>query len=417
MKKVNSLIQTYVGPNLPVQHIFVPSASRPKELLPCARMYYRKWLVHPFRRHATHFYSKQLSRGGCDIIGITGSAGKTTTKEMLASILSQRFKTAWSPGNIDPVYNIPTTVLGTKKDVQKLILEMGIEFPGEMDFYTWLARPRIGIVTTVYWTHTEFLGSLENVIKEKAKMIQSLPADGIAILNADDSNVRGMAKLTRARVVWYSTGKEAEVMAKNVRIAKDFKTGFTLVYKGNETRIRLPLTGEHFVSLALAASAVALESGMSLLEIKRGLEKMSNEPHRMSPITKKGVLIIDDTYNANPLATIEALKVLSIVGKGKRKVFALGDMKELGVYEEKGHREVGAFAAKVGVEVLLGLGGLTKNTIEEFKKKTGSEKQAVYCEDKAMLVKNLKKLLEKGDVLLIKGSRSMGMEEVVSRLK
>ncbi len=410
-------VQTWVGENLPAQHIFIQSENKPKELNKVVRLYFRKWFVHPLKRHLTHYRSAYLSKSGTTIIGITGSAGKTTTKEMLAAILSQKFKTEYSKANIDPVYNIPETVLHTPKNTEKLILEMGIEFPGELDFYTWLAKPNIGIVTAVDWTHTEFFGDVEGVLKEKQKLITSLPKSGYAILNYDDVRVRSIAKKTKANVMFFGSSPKCDVQFSNITLTKDFKTEFILHYKKESIKIKLPLLGYHFASLASASAAVGILSQMSLSEIKKGLESMQNEPHRMQPIKlKNNSILLDDTYNANPFATKGALKILNGVSGKRRKVFVFGEMKELGRYSIKGHSEIGKKLVECGVAELLTLGELTRYTIETAIKNGLSQKNTYYAFDKKDLLKEIKKRIKRGDVILIKASRSMGLEEIVDAL-
>ncbi|MEK7497668.1 MAG: UDP-N-acetylmuramoyl-tripeptide--D-alanyl-D-alanine ligase [Patescibacteria group bacterium] len=413
---VSPLVQNWVGPHLPQEHIFVPPEKKPTNANDVARLYFRKWLIHPLKRHLTHSYSEALAAIGCEIIGITGSAGKTTVKELIASVLSQKFNTVYTPANIDPIYNIPTTVLKTPLNTQKLILEMGIEYPGEMDFYLWLAKPKTGVVTTIYYTHTQFLGSLDNVKREKGKLIESLPKNGYAILNYDDRNVRDLAKVTDAEVVWYGTDSKADIRATDIEFTDDLKTKFILKLGSEAEEITLNLFGQQFVPLALAAAAVGHLDGIEIKKIKHGLEKVGRQPHRMIPIKlENGTTIIDDSYNANPLATKEALRVLGNIGKGRRKIFIFAEMKELGQYEEKSHREVGAFAAETGVNITFGLGELTRFTLKEIDKRRRGSK-TIFSESKKELIELVKKTVRPGDVILVKGSRSMAMEEVVDCL-
>jgi len=354
--EVSPLIQAWVGPHLPVEHVFIDPNKRPQGVLANAKLDAKKWLVHPVRRHLTHAYSELLSAQGTEIIGITGSAGKTTTKELVKSVLSQDFSTVWSKGNIDPIYNIPETVLHTPLGTEKLVMEMGIEFPGEMDFYLWLAQPKTGIVTTIYWTHTQLLGNVENVAKEKGRLVESLPKDGYAILNHDDPNVRELANRTKAKIVWYGTDddKNLDIKGENIQISDDFKTNFDLKIGDEEIGVSLSILGQQFVNLALAAAAVGHINGISLKDIKKGLEKVKPMEYRMNPRRlENGTIVIDDSFNANPLAVKESIRLVSKLGKGRRKILVLGEMKELGKFEEKGHREVGTVAAESEMDTLL----------------------------------------------------------------
>lgn len=413
-----TLIRWWVTPKLPREHIFISLEKRPEGFFEIIKVYFLRWIAHPIKRRIARYYLILLKKFfDITVIAVTGSAGKTTTKEMIASILSQRFKTVWTKGNIDPIYGIPDALLRTRLGTRRLVLEMGIEYPGEMDFYLWLAQPQTGVVTTIYWTHTEFLESLKNVVYEKGKLVELLSKDGYAVLNYDDPRVRSLAERTKAKVIWYGASKRAYVRAENIKFTKDLKTSFKLRIGEETDEVTLQLLGQQFVTLALAAAAVGLVNGLSTKDIKRGLEKVETQPHRMVPI-KLGdrTLIIDDTYNANPLGTIEAIKVLSEVGKGKRKILVLGEMKELGKFEKKGHREVGAFAAERKIDMILGLGELTKFTLDEAAKKGANKENLVFFHDKKQLISYLKGEIKQGDVILVKGSRSMAMEEVVDSL-
>ncbi len=397
-----SLINLLTRSNLPSEHIHNDFGSLVKQ---------------PIKRHLAHWYSKYLITQGCDVVGITGSAGKTTTKEMLASVLSQEFKTKWTKENIDPVYNIPNTILTTSPSTEKLILEMGIEYPGEMEFYLWLAKPNIGICTSIYWTHTQFFGDMEGVYSEKSKLISSLPKNGFAILNKDDKTVVRMANLTKAKVIWYSTKTNADLMAENIVITDELKTRFHLRIGKKFTIVELPIMGEQFASLALAAAAVGNVSGLSIEDIKVGLEKFSPPPHRMVPIIlQKNILMIDDSYNANPLATKKAVKVVSNLFPKRRKIFVLAEMKELGNYEKLGHEEVGRAILSSKFDYVIGLGRALTHTLEVAKKGGMLPSHLFHAKDQSEILTILEKLVKPNDVLLIKGSRSMKMEDLVQKI-
>lgn len=421
-KEVPRFIQDWVGPHLPKEHIYVDKANLPEDLIGKSRLYSRKWLIHPIRRHLTHLYSEVLESRGTDVIGITGSAGKTTTKDMVGAVLSQKFRTVWSEGNIDPIYNIPQAVLHTPVGTQKLVLEMGIEYPGEMDFYVWLARPTTGVVTTIYWTHTQFLHDIEGVKKQKGTLIESLPKNGYAVLNYDDPNVRAIADRTRAKVLWYGkTNKNnpgLEVSASDIDITDDLRTKFVLVTRVGSTEVSLHPLGKHFVSLALAAAAIGVVNNVPLSAIKKGLESVKPLNHRMKPFrSKDGTLIIDDTFNANPLAVSEAIKFMHDFDTKGRKILVLGEMKELGKYERSAHAEVGRLAAGEGIDILLTLGELTKYSVAAARRGGMLKQNALEAYDKAELAKLLQQIIKPGDLVLVKGSRSMKMEEVVNAVK
>jgi UDP-N-acetylmuramoyl-tripeptide--D-alanyl-D-alanine ligase len=418
MTNINPIIQWWVTPKLPREHIFIIPEKRPKGLHGIFRVYSRKWLFHPIKRRVAKYYLLLLQRFfGLTVIGITGSAGKTSTKDMVASVLSQAGETISSYRNIDPVYNIPTTILKCRLKTRYLVLEMGIEFPGEMDFYLWLAQPSMGAMANIYWTHTEFLGSLDDVIKEKGRLTESLPRKGFAILNIDDPQVRKLKGITKAKIIWYGLNPKAQIKGRNISITKDFKTKFTLEIENEKQEVKLSLLGQHFVSLALAAASVGQINGMDIKLIKKGLEKVRPQPHRMIPLKlKDGTILIDDSYNANPIAVMEAIRLMSNIGKKRRKILILGEMKELGRYEEKGHREVGKFAVEKDINLIITLGSATRFTVDEALKRGIKKNNTFVAEDKKELLMKVKSVIKPEDIILVKGSRSLAMEEIVEEL-
>ncbi len=417
-KKVNQIVQWWVTPKLPREHIFIAPEKRPKGLYKIFRVYSRKWLFHPVKRRVAKYYLAFLQKYfGLIVMGIAGSVGKTSTKEMVASVLDQAGETVSSYKNIDPIYNIPTIIFKCRPKTKYLVLEMGIEFPSEMDFYLWLAQPNMGIMTPIYWTHTEFLGSLDDVVKEKGKLIKSLPKKGFAILNIDDPQVRKLKGITKAKIVWYGLSPKAQIKGRNISFTENFKTKFTLEIEDEKQEVELSLLGQHFVSLALAAAAVGHINGMDIKSIKKGLEKASPQPHRMIPLRlKNGTILIDDSYNANPIAVIEAIRLVSSIGKKRRKILVLGEMKELGRYEEKGHREVGKFAVEKRIDFIITLGPVTRFTIDEALKRGIKKNSTFIAEDKKELLTKVKSVIKPEDIILVKGSRSLAMEEIVEEL-
>lgn len=405
MTKLDSVKQYWVGPHLPLENL--PANSSP----------FNQWLKQPIKRHTAHLYVRLLTALGCELIGITGSVGKTTTKEMLASILSQKFRTNYTTENINPVFNIPNTILKTAPWTQKLILEMGVEYPGDMDYYLWLNKPSIGICTSVNWTHTEFFGDINGVASEKAKLITSLPKSGLAVLNKDDNNVADMAKTTKAKVVWCSTKQTADIQAANIEYTDNFRTTFTLIVGQETTNVSLPILGHQFVILALCASAVGCKFGIPLADIAKGLADFNPPPHRMVPHRlKSGRILIDDTYNANPLAVIEAIKLVSDIGHNRRKILVLATMQELGDYEESGHWEVGEYAARLGIDYIVSIGDPTTHTLDAARSHGMANNQTYLASSNKVVIEKIKEISRSQDIILVKGSRSMHMDEVVKEV-
>lgn len=350
-------------------------------------------------------------------IGISGSVGKTTTKDVCLSVLSEKFKTIASKENIDPIFNIPDTILKIRPNIEKVILEMGIEYPGEMDFYLSLTGPATGIITRISPAHTQFLGSVDEITKEKGKLIRQLPKSGYAILNWDDLNARKLAKETNAEVIFYGTDpKNCHIWASNIRV-EDGRTRFEINYGVERADVTFGLLGRHFAYPALAAAALGISCGINLISIKRGLEKVKPAPHRLQLLEgQNGSYIIDDTYNSSPVAVEEALNVLNEL-PARRRMVVLGEMRELGVYSEQLHREVARKIYKEKVDFVI-LGGGDARFIGDELIKLGflPEKIEVNLSN-SQIVPKILRTMGKGDLILVKGSRSIKLDEVVARIK
>lgn len=377
-----------------------------------------------FYKKPFHFLRQFLARlylkffPNIQVIAVTGSVGKTTTKETIAQVLEEKFKVLKTEGNLDPIFNIPITILKLKLGVQKLVLEMGVEYPHDMDFYLSLVKPNIAVVTKIYYTHTQFLGDIEGVIVEKSKMLVALPKNGFAVLNWDDENVRKMAKATRAQIFWYgSSSKNCHLWTSGIKFLGTEGMQFKLNTKDQSIDINFPLVGEFNIISALAAASVGIICGMNFLEIKTGLEKLKPTPHRMNVFKGSNQsLILDDTYNANPLAVCAALETLKKIIPGGRKIAVLGPMLELGNFEEKGHREVGKKAAQEKIDILILYGEQTKYIADEAKK-FGFHGQNIFeTQEKDQIVEKIKELAGPGGVILIKASHKFKFEEIVEKL-
>lgn len=348
------------------------------------------------------------------MVGVTGSAGKTSTKEMLYSILKQKGETERSLANIDPTFNIPTTILGCKPSTKYLVLEMGVEFPEEMDFYLWLAKPHIGIVTNIYQTHTLFFKSPGGVAKEKGRLIKNLNRGDIAVLNKNNPHTKQLGKETKAKIVWF--GGKSYVRAGSISISEDLKSIYRLKIGDLSEKITLPVLGEQFIENSLAAAAAAHSLGANLTQIKFGLESFTPQEHRMTPIRlKNGALVLDDSYNNNPSAAKKAIETLKrVAGKGKT-VVVIGDMLELGKEENKRHKELGKFIAQSGINYLIGVGPLSRYLTQEASKIMG-DKRVWWVENSEKVPPLLKPLLKKQTIALVKASRSIGLDRVVKAL-
>ncbi|KKQ75618.1 MAG: UDP-N-acetylmuramoyl-tripeptide-D-alanyl-D-alanine ligase [Candidatus Woesebacteria bacterium GW2011_GWB1_38_5b] len=368
--------------------------------------FFKKYIYHPVKNLVAKYYLHLLQKlFGLKVIAITGSAGKTTTKEMISSILKLQGKVISSFANIDPVYNIPTTILKCRPDTKFLVLEMGVEFPGELDFYLWLAHPNIAVITNVYPTHLLFFKSVEGVYKEKSKIIRRLDSDGFAILPAESEFYRKLVSLNKAKDI--SFGKNGFVNSQNLKINKDFKSEFILYIGKENIKVTLSVIGEQFVHNALSAAAAAHALGISIINVKKGLESFSPAEHRMKVIKhKSGAIIIDDAYNNNPEAAKEAIKVFSQIAKSNKKIIVFGDMLELGPDEDKYHQEIAKLISKLSIDKFIGVGKATQKM--KITKEWFERPEDVY--------KSLRPMLKKNTYVLVKGSRSIGLEKLIERL-
>jgi len=360
-----------------------------------------------------YFWRRKLT---VRVIGITGSVGKSTTKELVAEVLDQRYRTLKNPGNLNNEIGLPLTVLGLSEGHEIAVLEMGFYVPGEIAFLCDLALPQVGVITNVGTVHAERAGSQEAIARGKAELIQALPPspEGVAILNYDDPLVREMAKQTQARTFFYGLDPKADIWADEVDgLGLD---GIRLrLHYGTETiHLRVPLIGRHSVHTVLRAAAVGLVEGLTWHEIVSGLRSSRSQLRLVAVRTKSGALVLDDTYNASPESTIAALNLLEELDG--RRIAVLGDMLELGQYERRGHEMVGARAAEV-VDELITVGERGRIIATAALQAGLKETAIIEIEDSEQAAQFLVDRLSEQEVVLIKGSRGMQMDRIVSALE
>ncbi len=351
--------------------------------------------------------------------GITGSVGKSTTKETLANVLATRYMTLRSEGNQNNEIGLPLTLLRLRREHERAVLEMGMYALGEIRQLCEWARPRVGVVTNVGPVHLERLGAIERIAQAKSELPLALPPaedGGVAILNRDDPLVWAMAGITRARVFSYGLHPEADLWADEIESGGLEGIHFRCHQAGQVYHIHLPLLGRHSVHTALRAAAAGLVDGLSWDEIVHGLQDVRGQLRLMVVPGLRETTIIDDTYNASPDSTLAALNLLrDIANSSHRAIAVLGDMYELGAYEQAGHRLVGGRAAQV-VDKLITVGRLARWIAEEALA-SGMKTAEVYpVETNTDAIGILQGLMRPGDVLLIKGSRVAGMETIVDAL-
>lgn len=341
------------------------------------------------------------------VIGITGSCGKTTTKTMVANILNQRASTLVNQSSFNNNIGVPLTLLRLQPEHQYAVVEMGTNHPGEIRYLTEIARPTVAMINNIAPAHLEGFGTVKGVATAKSEIFEGLSGEGVAIINADDSFADFISKQSEPhRQLRFGVQKKADIFARNVLLDTDGHPSFTLCTPKGEVEIQLPLVGEHNVMNALGAAACAFAINFDLKEIQAGLNTVPQVTMRL--VQHKGLkqsLVIDDTYNANPLSFDAALRVL-VHHKGKT-ILVIGDMGELGDSVEQYHRELGSKAYNLGVDYLLSVGNYSQLAAQAF-----GENGACYPNHKTLIV-DLMKHLGPEVTVLVKGSRKAQMENVV----
>jgi UDP-N-acetylmuramoyl-tripeptide--D-alanyl-D-alanine ligase len=378
-----------------------PASPRPVLLV--------KDTVEALQAAARHRRSSSSAR----VVGVTGSNGKTTTKEMIAQVLAAGGKSVYStPGNFNSRIGLPIALWSLELRHTHAVFEMGASAKGHIAALAALARPHVGVLTHIGRAHIETFGSREGVAEAKWELVASLPPEGLAVLNADDPFLMARRPRARARVVTYGLTPGAEVRAEDV--AQDPAASFTLVAGGKKVPVRLPVPGTFNVSNALAAAAVALNEGLSLEDIVRGLAGFRAPAQRMQERRGKGgSLFLVDAYNANPDSMKASLESFAAAYPRLRRVAVLGGMRELGDTSAAEHRALGALAAGAGLDKLFFLGPEGAEVAAGW---TGSKAGLTLAADKPALRSLLEKELLPNTVFLFKASRGVGMEDVYELL-
>jgi UDP-N-acetylmuramoyl-tripeptide--D-alanyl-D-alanine ligase len=359
------------------------------------------------------FWRRQLT---LRVIAVTGSVGKSTTKELIGEVLSRRYRTLKNIGNLNNEIGLPLSVLRLSRGHERAVLEMGFYVPGEIRLLCNIALPQVGVVTNIGTVHAERAGSIEVIAQGKAELVEALPPgpEGVAVLNYDDPLVRSMAGKTLARIVYYGLDSQADLWADSIEGLGLEGIRFNLHYRNEVVNLRVPLIGRHSVHTALRAAAVGLAEGLSWQDITAGLRAGQAQLRLVAVNTPGGALLLDDTYNASPESTLAALNLLHEM-EG-RKVAVLGDMLELGPYERQGHEMVGIRAVEVAKELVLV--GERARIIAESAQQAGMRPSAIHWFEGTDAAANyLTSRLGPGDVVLVKGSRGMHMERIVAALE
>lgn len=353
------------------------------------------------------FYRAGLS---IPIVGITGSVGKTSTKEFIAGVLETKYKVLKTQGNYNNELGVPLTLLRIREEHEAAVIEMGINHFGEMHRLSRMAAPNIAVLTNIGDCHLEALGSREGILKAKSEIFDFLQEDGTVILNGDDDMLATIQEINRKRPLTFGKNKNNDCYATGICMNGLFGTNAKIHLRSGSFSVEIPLPGEHMVYNALAAAAVGEALGLSPKEIAAGILAVKPTAGRSNLLQCGDKVIIDDCYNANPLSMCAALDLLAQV-EG-RKVAILGDMFELGNDEAKLHGDVGRYAAKLSIDEIICVGKLSANMAREAESAGGKSKIRYYAE-KETLLRELGDIIKTGDTVLVKASHSMGFAEVV----
>ena len=357
------------------------------------------------------FYLEQLD---IPVVGITGSVGKTSTKEMIASVLAQKYHVHKTLGNFNNEWGLPITIFDMPEDTEVAVLEMGVNHFGEMRRLSSVASPDICVITNIGIAHLEFFKTREGILQEKSQMIQDMKNGGSIILNGDDDLLSKMSPVKGVTPVFFGMGDNCAFRADNIEPQGLRGTSCTITLKdGSSFDCLVPVPGIHMVSNAVAGAAVGYTLGLTADEIKAGIESLPSIPGRNHIIETDHMIILDDCYNANPISMKASIDVLNMaIG---RKVAVLGNMGELGDTAEALHAEVGTYAAEQNVDLVCGIGDLTRSLVEEASK--GANTEALWFADNESFIQAIPDIIKDGDNVLVKASHGMNFPQIVHALE
>jgi UDP-N-acetylmuramoyl-tripeptide--D-alanyl-D-alanine ligase len=354
---------------------------------------------------------------GIPVVALTGSNGKTTTKEMMAACLETTFPILKTKGNLNNLIGVPLTLLTLTEKERVVVLEMGMNVPGEIRRLTEIVEPDVGLITNIQKVHLEGIGSLERLKEEKGELFRRMRRDGTILVNQDDPRVVDLASDYPGQKITFGIEHPAEVMAKEIRLGGAEGTFFTLILEGEAMEIHLRLLGRHFIPNALSAIAAACLFGVEVKQVKEALENFQSIPMRMEIVPLKGgKTLINDAYNANPHSMELALETL-VEAKGEgRAIAVLGDMLELGNFTKEAHEQLGEKVSELSIDFLLALGEEAPIVVESAIRHGLPMERARVVESHSEAISILKQMIQNGDWILVKGSRRMAMEKIVEGL-
>lgn len=344
------------------------------------------------------------AKWGGQVIGVTGSAGKTTTKDIIAEMMNEVFPTTKNEGNLNNHVGLPLSLLRLDETARFAVMEMGMNHAGEIRRLAEIARPRIGVVTNVGWAHIEAFDSIEGIAAAKRELIDSLPSDGTAVLNADDPRVASFRNSFPGRSILYGQAPEADVRAEEVEHRLD-----GVRFRVGDVRFESPLTGRHNVLNILAGLAVARAEGIEASRLTGRVRNLKPGKMRGERIEHQGILIYNDCYNSNPDAVRAMVDVLRDT-PARRRIAVLGEMLELGRWAEPLHRNVGVYVAERGIHVLIGIRGAARQMVDAAKLAGLGADAAFFLDDPREAGRLARSLAQPGDAILFKGSRGVRVE-------
>jgi UDP-N-acetylmuramoyl-tripeptide--D-alanyl-D-alanine ligase len=345
-------------------------------------------------------------------IGVTGSSGKTSTKELIAAVLRGRFKTKATEGNLNNHIGVPLTLIRLDEEDEFGVIEMGMNHPGEIAPLVKMAAPEIGVISSIGPAHIEFFADQAGIAFEKAELIAALPPEGLAVLNGEDEWSRRIVNRTRARVAWVGKCTDSTWWAEDIQMGVD-ALSFKLRHNGSAAMVKLPVVNRVMVNNALLAAAVGRECGLTIHEIARGLESVKLPGARMQVVKAHGVWIINDSYNANPDSMKAALNALKEFPGASRRLAVLGSMGELGQHATELHRVTGEFAAQQELAFLIAVGPHAEAYAKGALTGGLTHNQIISALDAEEATVALRPLMRAGDAILVKGSHFMGLERLV----
>jgi UDP-N-acetylmuramoyl-tripeptide--D-alanyl-D-alanine ligase len=354
------------------------------------------------------------SRLVCPVIGVTGSSGKTTTKDFLDAVLRTKLSVVATAGNRNNELGVPLTLLRADGESGAVVVEMAMRGPGQIAALCQVAKPTLGLVTNIGTSHIELLGSQEEIASAKAELMESLADTGHAFLNADDEWSAHIAKRTKAPITYYGLGEDADVRAMDVTTAGNGCISFTLRTADGEAPVSLSVPGRHNAYNAASAAGVCLHLGFTLKEIARGLRSANCSPMRMEVFeTAASVTVVNDAYNANPASMRAAVATLRDMACDGRRIAVLGDMAELGSLTELAHFRLGEDLASGGIDLLVTVGPRARRIAEGARAAGFPSGSIIEAQDANTALPAVVALLGAGDIVLVKGSRIMGLETIV----